>query len=117
MAAAAPAAQQAQQPVYVVLVTGKVKPGRMAEFKEAFQPLAGAQHSRVFVGTVITLLVGFSTYESASCTHHCCWCGSREIALCTVLCALVEHVTKNEPGCLTYVLSTGEDPDTLCIYE
>jgi membrane-bound ClpP family serine protease len=49
MAAADPAPQQSQQPVYVVLVTGKVKPGMMPVFKEAFQPLAGEQGSHLIL--------------------------------------------------------------------
>eukprot|EP00197_Chlamydomonas_leiostraca_P014466 CAMPEP_0202861862 /NCGR_PEP_ID=MMETSP1391-20130828/3110_1 /ASSEMBLY_ACC=CAM_ASM_000867 /TAXON_ID=1034604 /ORGANISM="Chlamydomonas leiostraca, Strain SAG 11-49" /LENGTH=146 /DNA_ID=CAMNT_0049541303 /DNA_START=74 /DNA_END=515 /DNA_ORIENTATION=- len=32
--------ETAKAPVYVVLVTGKVKPGQMGKFKEVFKPLA-----------------------------------------------------------------------------
>ena len=30
---------------------------------------------------------------------------------------LAQHVKDNEGGCLTYILSEGEEPDRLCIYE
>jgi quinol monooxygenase YgiN len=58
----------AASPVYVVLVTGKLKEGQVEQFKLNFAPLA-------------------------------------------------QHVKEHEEGCFTYVLSTGEEPDRICIYE
>jgi quinol monooxygenase YgiN len=58
----------AASPVYVVLVTGKLKEGQVEQFKLNFAPLA-------------------------------------------------QHVKEHEEGCFTYILSTGEEPDRICIYE
>ena len=58
----------AASPVYVVLVTGKLKEGQVEQFKLNFAPLA-------------------------------------------------QHVREHEEGCFTYILSTGEEPDRICIYE
>lgn len=30
---------------------------------------------------------------------------------------LAQHVKDHEDGCFTYILSTGEEPDRVCIYE